>query len=246
MKKISQKANMGENVSIGEFVVIKNDVEIGNSVVIGNNVVIYEGTKIGNNIRIDDNTVIGKQPMRAINSIFKDKDKRLPAVIGNGCIIGTGVVLYAGCEVGEKVLIADLATVREDASIGDKTIIGRNVSIENCCKVGSNCKIQTNAYVTAYSDIGDFVFIAPGVVTTNDNFAGRSKERFKCYKGVIVKKGGRIAANATIMSGKIINEDTLVAAGSVVTKDTLPRKIVMGAPAREHKDVPKDQLLENQ
>ncbi|MFW6030803.1 MAG: DapH/DapD/GlmU-related protein, partial [Halanaerobiales bacterium] len=205
-----------------------------------------EGTQIGSNIRIDDNTVIGKQPMRSVNSIFEDKDKKDPAIIGDGSLIGTGVVIYAGSKIGDEVLMADLSTIREDSSVGDKTIVGRNVTIENLCEVGANCKIQTNAYITAYSEVGDYVFIAPGVITTNDNFAGRSEERFKYHKGIIVKDGGRIGANATTLSGITINEDTLVAAGSVVTQDTPPKKIVMGSPAKEHKDVPEDQLLENQ
>src|SRR6056297_2117507 len=246
MKSISEKAKFGDNVEIGEFVVIKDNVEMGDNVVIGSNVVIYEGTKIGNNIRIDDNTIIGKQPMRSVNSIFKDDDKQPPVVIKDGAIIGTSVVIYAGSKVGKEVLMADLSTIREESSVGNKTIVGRNVTIENLCEVGSECKLQTNAYITAYSEVGDHVFIAPGVVTTNDNFAGRSEERFKYHKGVIVKDGGRIAANATTMSGITINEDTLVAAGSVVTKDTPSKKIVMGSPAKEHKDVPEDQLLENQ
>jgi acetyltransferase-like isoleucine patch superfamily enzyme len=43
-----------------------------------------------------------------------------------------------------------------------------------------------------------------------------------------------------------IGEDALVAAGSVVTRDVPARKIVMGSPARVVRDVPVEQLLENQ
>lgn len=213
---------------------------------IGHNVVIHGGTRIGNNVRIDDNTVIGKQPMRSVNSIFKDEDALCPAVIKDGCLIGAGVVIYAGCTIGEKVLIADLSTIRENVSIGDRTIIGRGVAVENYSTIGSNCKIETNAYITAYSEIEDSVFIAPGVVTSNDNYAARSRERFKHFKGVTVKKGGRIGAQATVLPGKIIHEDGFVAAGSVVTKDVEAGKIVAGNPAAVLKDVPEDQLLKNQ
>ncbi|HBJ81821.1 MAG TPA: UDP-3-O-(3-hydroxymyristoyl)glucosamine N-acyltransferase, partial [Pseudothermotoga sp.] len=52
--------------------------------------------------------------------------------------------------------------------------------------------------------------------------------------------------NATILPGIVIGEDALVAAGSVVTKNVPARKIVIGVPARIWKDVPEDQLLENQ
>ncbi|KYH35145.1 dTDP-3-amino-3,6-dideoxy-alpha-D-galactopyranose 3-N-acetyltransferase [Clostridium tepidiprofundi DSM 19306] len=246
MKYISEKSTIGDNVNIGHFVVIEDNVVIGDNCVIGSNVVIYEGTKIGNNVRIDDNTVIGKQPMRSVNSVFKDEEKLPPAIIGNDCLIGAGVVIYCGCKIGNKTLIADLATIRENVTVGEKTIVGRGVAIENFCEVGSYCKLETNAYITAYSTLEDYVFIAPGVVTSNDNFAARSKERFKHFKGVTVKKGGRIGAQATILPGKVIEKDGFAAAGSVVTKNIEEAKIVAGNPAKVIRDVPEDQLLENQ
>ena len=131
-------------------------------------------------------------------------------------------------------------------TIGDFTIVGRGVAIENLCKVGSYCKLETNVYLTAYSVLEDRVFLAPCVATSNDNFVGRTKERFKHFKGITVKKGGRVGLNATILPGKVVGEDALVGAGALLTKDAPERKIVVGAPARVSKDVPPEQLLENQ
>lgn len=244
--QIAKSAKVGKGTNVGEFSVIGAKVKIGAGCLIGNGVVIHEGSEIGTNVRIDDNTVIGKQPMRAANSAVT-KEQQLPAAkIGEGCIIGTSVVIYAGSVLGNKVLVADLSTVRENVTVGDFTIVGRGVAIENFCKIGSYCKLETNAYITAYSELEDRVFVAPCVATSNDNFVGRTKERFKHFKGVTVKKGGRIGVNATILPGKVIAEDTLVAAGALVTKNTMARKIVAGVPARELRDVPKEQLLENQ
>lgn len=246
LKCISKEAIIGKNVSIGRFTIIEKNVTIGDNCIIGNNVVIHEGTIIKNNIRIDDNTVIGKTPMRSVNSIFKDDKKLVPCKIEDECLIGAGVIIYVGCEISTKTLIADLAVIREDVSIGEKTIIGKGTTIENYCKVGSNCKIQTNVYLTAYSEVEDYVFIAPCVVTSNDNYAARSKERFKHFKGVTIKKGGRIGAGAVILPGKVIYEDGFVAAGSVVTKDVERGTIVAGSPAKYFRDVPEVQLLKNQ
>ncbi|WP_034870099.1 acyltransferase [Clostridium lundense] len=246
MNYISEKAKVGKNVSIGRFVVIEDNVVIGDNCIIANNVVIHEGSVIGNNVRIDDNTVIGKQPMRAVNSIFKDDKKLAPAKIENECLIGAGVIIYAGCIIRNKTLIADLAVIREDVTIGERTIIGKGATVENYCKVGSNCKIQTNVYLTAYSEVEDNVFIAPCVVTSNDNYAARSRERFGKFKGVTVKKGGRIGAGAVILPGKVIDEDGFVAAGSVLTKDVEKESIVAGNPAKHLRNVPEDQLLKNQ
>lgn len=246
MNYVSEKSRLGNNVIMGHFVVIEDDVVIGDNCVIGSNVVIHKGTSIAENVRIDDNTVIGKQPMRAVNSIFKSEEKLFPAKIGEGCLIGAGVIIYCACVIGDKTLIADTAVVRENVTIGSKTIIGRGTTIENFCNVGSNCKIQTNVYLTAYSEVADYVFIAPCVTTSNDNYAARSKARFDKFKGVTIKTGGRIGAGAVILPGKTIYEDGLVAAGSVVTKDVEAGKIVLGNPARVLRDVPEDQLLKNQ
>ncbi|MBU3190968.1 N-acetyltransferase [Clostridium bowmanii] len=246
MNYISEKSKLGNDVTMGHFVVIEDEVSIGANCIIGSNVVIHIGTIIGDNVRIDDNTVIGKQPMRSVNSIFKDEEKLLPAKISEGCLIGAGVIIYCGCVIGQKTLIADTAVIRENVTVGSKTIIGRAATIENYCKVGSNCKIQTNVYLTAYSEVGDYVFIAPCVTTSNDNYAARSKERFGKFKGVTIKKGGRIGAGAVILPGKTIHEDGFVAAGSVVTKDVQAGKIVVGNPAKVLRDVPEEQLLKNQ
>lgn len=243
---IHPTAKVGSDVRVGFYTVILEDVEIGDNVIIGHHVVIHAGTKIGSNIRIDDHAVIGKQPMKALTSATSDDSVQPPCILHDGCIVGTGAVVYAGCEIGESCLIADLATVRENVTIGKKTIVGRGAAVENYCTIGEFCKLETNAYITAYSTLEDRVFVAPGVVTSNDNFVGRTLERFKHFKGVTVKKGGRIGANATTLPGVTIAEDTLVAAGSVVTHDTIAKKVYLGVPAREVRDVKEEQLLENQ
>lgn len=233
--------------SIGRNVVIGEDVVFGKNVTVGHNVIIYDGCEIGDYTLIQDNVVIGKQPARAKNSILPDLKKPLPpTVIGKGCTIGTNCIIYANAVLGDEVFVADLATVRERVTVGERTIVGRGVAIENDCKVGKKCKLETNAYITAYSELGDFVFVAPNVCTTNDNYLARSKERYDKFKGVTVKDGGRIGANATILPGIVIDEDGTVAAGSVVTKDVESGVVVAGTPARKLKDVPEAQLLKNQ
>ncbi|MCK4223726.1 MAG: N-acetyltransferase [candidate division Zixibacteria bacterium] len=243
---IDKSAQIGEGTKVGRYSIIGKEAKIGKGCAIGNNVTIYPETEIGDFVRIDDNTVIGKLPMKAATSATTKEQQLPPAKIGDNCLIGTSVVIYAGATLGKKILVADLSTIRENVTVGDFTIVGRGVAIENFCKVGSYCKLETNVYITAYSELGDRCFIAPCVATSNDNYMARSKERFKHFKGVTVKKGGRIGLNATILPGKVIGEDSQVAAGAVVTKDTPSKKIVLGSPAKEWRDVPEDQLLENQ
>lgn len=234
------------SIKKGQNVIIEDDVTFGKNVKIGHNVIICAGTKIGNNVVIQDNVVIGKQPTRAKASVLPETKKLPAAKIGSEVTIGTSSIIYANCEIGAYVFVADLATIRERVSIGEYTIIGRGVAVENDCEIGKHCKLETNCYITAYSSIGDYAFIAPSVVTTNDNYMGRSKERLDKFKGVTVETGGRIGANATILPGKIIREDGTVAAASVVTRDVEKEILVVGSPAKKSKSVDYNQLLRNQ
>lgn len=246
MNTISDDVTLGDGVVFGQYCVVEDGVRIGSGCTIGNHVVIRRGTTIGENVRIDDHTSIGKQPMKSPNSAVTKSQQPKPASIGSGAIIGSNVVIYAGSDIGPSVLVADMASIREDVSIGTQTIVGRGVAIENQCTIGKKCKLETNAYITAYSEIGDYVFVAPGVLTSNDNYVGRSEERFKHFKGVVVRRGGRLAVGSIILPGTVIHEDGLVAAGAVATRDVESKDIVVGVPAKRVRSVDESQLLDNQ
>jgi acetyltransferase-like isoleucine patch superfamily enzyme len=235
-----------KNIIKGKNVVIEDGAVIGNDCVIGHNVVIHSGVEIGSNVVIGDNTVLGKEPFISGSSATTTKETLPDLVIGNNVKIGACCVIYRGASLEENCFVGDLATIREKSFIGKKTIIGKGATIENKCKIGKRVKIETNAYITAFSTIEDYCFIAPEVTFTNDNFLGRTEERKMHFGGPTLKKGSRIGANATILPGIIIGEDTLVAAGSVVTKNLEPRKIFAGVPAKYFGEVPEEQLLEEQ
>src|SRR5450830_1230324 len=225
---------------------INPDTRIAPDVVMGDNVVIRAGSQLGCHVMVGDNTVIGRRPMHSVRSALPPVTDYGAYSIADDVQIGCGCVLYAGVTVGQQVMIADLATVREAVTIGEQSIIGRGVAIENRCTIGKRCKLETNAYITAYSELEDDVFIAPMVATSNDNYMARGNERFKHFKGVTVKRGGRIGVNATILPGRTVVEQGVVAGGSVVTHDVPAQVIVAGNPAHVFRDVPEDQLLENQ
>jgi len=243
---IHPSAQIGAGTRTGLNTVILEHVRIGDNCEVGHGVIIHPGTVVGNQVRIDYHAVIGKLPMKAALSAITQERQLPPCVIEDGCIIGTQVVIYRGCTLRTGVMVADLASVREDVEIGEYTIVGRGVTVENKVTIGKRCKVETEAYITALSQIEDGCFIAPEVTFTNDNFLGRTKERFKYHKGVTLKRGARVGANVTVLPGLTVGEEALIAAGSVVTRDVPARKIVLGVPARPWRDVPPEQWLDNQ
>ena len=243
---VHPSATIGSDVTLGEGCVVGAHARLGAGCRVGHHVVIHPDTVVGDQVRIDDHSTLGKRPMRAANSATTQEQELPPLTIGELSIVGTGVVLYRGASIGAQVLMADLCTIRENVAIGRGTIVGRGVTVENVCTVGRYCKLESECYITAYSTLEDRVFVAPGVVTSNDNYVGRTAERFKHFKGVTIRKGGRIGAGAVLLPGVTVGEDGLVAAGSLVTHDVPARTIVMGRPAKPWRDVPVEQLLENQ
>lgn len=243
---ISPAARIAPDVAMSDNVVIEADVTVGEGCILGHNVVICSGSRLGCHVTVGDNTVIGRHPMRSVRSALPPVTDYGPCSIADDVQIGCGCVLYAGVSIGRQVMVADMATVREAVTIGEETIVGRGVSIENRCTIGKRCKLETDAYITAYSELEDDVFVAPMVATSNDNYMARGRDRFKHFKGVTVKRGGRIGVGAIVLPGRTVGEQGVVAAGSVVTHDVPARVIVAGNPARVFRDVPEDQLLENQ
>jgi acetyltransferase-like isoleucine patch superfamily enzyme len=206
---------------------------------------VYPGTVLGAGVRVLENAVVGKQPALGPRSTAK-RDPLPPAEIGEGTVVSTGAIVFAGAMVGAGCILGDQSCVRERVSIADDVVVGRGALVENDTTIGSGTRIQAEAYVTAYSTLEEEVFIAPCVVTTNDNFMGRTERRKKLMKGPTIRRGARIGGGAILCPGIEIGEEAFVGAGAVVTKDVPPRMVVVGNPARVLRAVADDELLENQ
>jgi acetyltransferase-like isoleucine patch superfamily enzyme len=203
---------------------------------------VYPGTVIGEGCRILDGAVVGKQPTLSPRSTAK-REELPPLELGPGTIVSTGAIVFAGSRIGARVIVGDQACVRERVTIDDDVVVGRGSLIENDTTIGTLTKIQADAYITAYSTLEDHVFIAPRVVTTNDNFMGRTERRHALVKGPTIRRGARIGGGAILCPAVEVGEEAFVGAGAVVVRDVPPRAVVLGNPARVLREVPDEELL---
>jgi acetyltransferase-like isoleucine patch superfamily enzyme len=207
--------------------------------------VVYPGTVLGAGVKVLEGAVVGKHPSLSARSTSK-REPLPPTEIGDATIVSTGAVVFAGSRIGARVILGDQSCVRERVTIGDDVVVGRGSLIENDTSVGAMTKIQAGAYITAYSTLEEHVFIAPCVVTSNDNFMGRTERRHELIKGPTIRRGARIGAGAVLCPAVEVGEEAFVGAGAVVTRDVAPRTLVVGNPARELRAVAEDELLERQ
>jgi acetyltransferase-like isoleucine patch superfamily enzyme len=192
--------------------------------------VVYPGTELGEGVVIGDYAVVGKAPTLGPRSTASDDPLR-PLVVGDGTAILAGAVVFAGTRLGSGVIVGDHACVRERCTLGDEVVVGVGSLVENDTGVGARTKIQED------------VFIAPCVVTANDNYMGRTDERHALRRGPIIRRGARVGAGAVLLPGVEIGEEAFVGAGAVVLEDVAARAVVVGNPARRIRDVPEEELL---
>jgi acetyltransferase-like isoleucine patch superfamily enzyme len=204
--------------------------------------VVYPGTVLGEGVKVLEHAVVGKQPVLSPRSTARREDLP-PAELGDGTVVSTGSIVFAGTRIGARVIVGDQACIRERVTLGDDVVVGRGSLIENDTTVGAMTKIQADAYITAHSTLEEHVFVAPRVVTTNDNFMGRTERRHELMKGPTIRRGARIGGGAILCPGVEIGEEAFVGAGAVVVDDVPPRTLVVGNPARKLRDVSDDELL---
>jgi acetyltransferase-like isoleucine patch superfamily enzyme len=204
--------------------------------------IVYPGTVLGDGCKILDYAVVGKQPTLGPRSTAKQEELP-PLELGAGTVVSTGAIVFAGTRIGARAIIGDQACVRERCVVGEDVVVGRGSLVENDTTVGDRTKIQADAYVTAYSTLEEDVFIAPRVITTNDNFMGRTEKRHGLRKGPTIRRGARVGAGAVICPAVEIGAEAFVGAGAVVVKDVPPQAVVVGNPARVLRDVPAEELL---
>src|SRR5205814_9299741 len=160
--------------------------------------------------------------------------------LGDGTVVSTGAIVFAGSPIGARCILGDQSCVRERVTIADDVVVGRGSLVENDTTIGRGTRIQAEAYVTAYSTLEEDVFIAPCVVTTKDNFMGRTEQRKELMKGPTIRRGARVGGGAVLCPGVEIGEEAFVGAGAVVIRDVPARKLVVGNPARVLRDVADD------
>ena len=205
--------------------------------------VVHEGTVLGEGVRVLEYAVVGKQPVLSARSTAK----REPLATDRSSATAPWSPREPSSSPARRSARGRSSATRpacaSAASIGDDVVIGRGSLVENDTTVGARTKIQAQAYVTAYSTVEEDVFIAPCVVTTNDNFMGRTERRHELVKGPTIRRGARVGGGVVICPGIEIGEEAFIAAGAVVTKDVPPKMVAMGVPARAVRPVAEDELL---
>ena len=205
---------------------IGEGVYIGRDVVAGANTIIYDNVRIGDGCRIGANVILG-EPVSSFYSDLNDYSNE-PLQLGISSIVRSGSILYAGSKFGDGLETGHRVTIREGTEAGINLRVGTLSDIQGRCQIGDFVRLHSNVHIGQKSKIGNFVWIFPYVVLTNDPHPPSEE-----LLGVEVADFAVIATMSTILPGVKIGKDALVGAGSIVSKNVADEWVVVGNPARK-------------
>ena len=156
-------------------------------------------TKIGSNVTIEPYVVIGSK-----------------VKIGNNVIIKSFSHLES-CKIENKVEIGPYARIRPNTILKSGSKVGNFVEIKKST-LGSKSKVNHLSYV-GDAQIGKSVNIGAGTITCNYDGANKNKTK--------IKDKVFIGSNSSLVAPITINKDSIVGAGSVITKNVRKKSLAL-------------------
>lgn len=211
--------------------------------------IVDEQAQLGKNVSIGPFSVISRHAIIGDNSTIGShcligEGDHGPLEIGNNAIIRSHSVLYSGSTFDADFETGHSVTVREKTTAGRNLRLGTLCDIQGNLSIGNFVRCHSNVHIGMYSTVEDFVWIFPYVVLTNDPHPPSDT----CTHGPTIGRAAVIGTMTTILPKVQVGSGSLVAAGSTVTKDVAPGRVVVGSPAKDLMPIEgikcQDELLE--
>jgi acetyltransferase-like isoleucine patch superfamily enzyme len=190
----------------------------------------------------------GMQILRGVRIRMKLKSSRGFVFCGKSVTIEHAYMV----ETGSNLILEDFVYINalseKGILFGHNVTIGRGTSI-TCTgviankgvglSIGNNSAIGSNSYIGARGElqIGNNVIMGPMVTifSENHNYENMDtpiRKQGESRKGISIKDDCWIGAGSTILDGVTVGQGSVIAAGSVVTRDVEAYSVVAGVPAR--------------
>lgn len=197
---------------------ISSDAWLGKNVSVGANTIIGPNVFVGDNSIIQSNCEIG---------LYSAGDIAAPLVIGENSYIRSNSIFYGGSSFGDNLITGHRVTVREGVSAGCNLQLGTLADVQGNCVIGDYVRMHSNVHIGKHSKIGNFVWIFPFVVLTNDPHPPSDVQL-----GVTIEDFVAVSTMSVILPGVRVRKDTLIGAHSLVSRDTNAGVLVAGNPAK--------------
>lgn len=205
-------------MNIHPTAIISDKAKIGNNVTIGAYTIIYDNVEICDNTVVESFCEIGVSNHLSDSGILK---------IGKNSHIRSHSILYEASEFGDNLVTGHRVTIREKTFAGKNLQVGTLSDIQGHCSLGDFVRLHSNVHIGQKSRIGNFVWIFPYVVLTNDPTPPSN-----ILQGVTIEDFAVIATMSVILPNTKISTGCLIGAHSLVKGITESECIYVGNPAK--------------
>ena len=157
------------------------------------------------------------------------------------------------CQKANLKLPNDMTYVNDLEELFGRKLDGIRILTPFICDFGNRVKFGKNVFINHSAilsasggiEFGDGVSLAPGcrIATINHDF--NERHRIYTYGKVVIKNNAWLGMNVTICPGVTIGENSIIAAGAVVTKDIPDNVIAGGVPAKVIKEIDKNSIIKD-
>ena len=198
--------------------IVSSKAQIGIDISVGPYTIIHENVRLGDNCVIGSHCEIGIPTPRSQGQFL---------VIGRGANIRSHSIFYEGSTFADDLVTGHRVTVREGTVAGKNLQIGTLGDIQGTCRIGDYVRFHSNVHIGQHSTIGNFVWIFPYVVLTNDPHPPSA-----VMQGVTLRDYVAVATMSVILPGVEVGEGALVGAHSSVSRNVEADTVVAGVPAK--------------
>lgn len=208
---VHPKAEVGENVEIGAYSIVREHVTIGSNTKIGPHVVIDPFVDIGSDCKIFQFAAIGAEPQD-----LKFSGEKSFVKIGSGNVIREFVTIHRGTsdgigvtEIGEDNLIMAYSHIAHDCKLGRRIVLSNNATLGGHITIGDYSVIGGLVAIHQFVRVGNFAFIGgksavvkdipPYMIAAGDraklhglNVVGLKRQGFSSNTLAMLKKAYRL------------------------------------------------------
>ncbi len=181
---------------------------------------------VGKNIKLGKYVLLGVQPKKPTTEL----------IIGENAIIRSHTVIYAGNKIGNNFQTGHSVLIRENNIIGNNVSVGSHTVIERENIIEDHVRIHSHCFIPEFVIIKKKAWLGPRVTILNVLHPPCPRWE-ECAKNVVIEENVKIGGNVTILPRIKIGKNSLIGAGSVVTKDIPKNSVAIGNPARVIKKI---------
>lgn len=181
---------------------------------------------------------------REINNTTKDWIPTIDSTVKfkGTALVGRNVIIEENCTIGDQAFIGHNIVMRPESHLGDYSELRPYVWVSDFVNIGHHTSIFNRTNIVSGMTIENYVYVGMYVSTDNAKYVVQWRDREPIKNPPYIKCGARIMTSTILLPGVIIGANSLIGAGSLITRDVPNGEIWYGHPARRRGLVDPDDI----